>query len=202
MNSLLASCHPGTGANFKNSDCEDIPGLCPLYVDGSCNRVHSTARGVRTSRVRLRRGVEIEVQCIARLHDDHLPRPCPGIHRHIMVVAVEAVGILAAPAIRPLNDDRIILYGHRSGRIYPGYGKTKRYDSHEEEPKMQDFWKENDVHACKGKQIFSIDTPPPTLSGKMHMGHAFSYTQGDFIARYRRMQGDAVFYGTERIIAF
>ena len=45
----------------------------------------------------------------------------------------------------------------------------------------------------KGK-LFSIDTPPPTLSGKMHIGHAFSYTHQDIIARYHRMKGENVFY--------
>ncbi|PIN77927.1 valine--tRNA ligase [Candidatus Woesearchaeota archaeon CG10_big_fil_rev_8_21_14_0_10_34_12] len=44
------------------------------------------------------------------------------------------------------------------------------------------------------KQIYSIDTPPPTVSGKMHIGHAFSYSQQDFIARFKRMSGFEVFY--------
>ncbi len=42
--------------------------------------------------------------------------------------------------------------------------------------------------------VFSIDTPPPTVSGRMHLGHAFSYTQADFIGRYKRMKGYNVFY--------
>src|SRR3989344_5747825 len=44
------------------------------------------------------------------------------------------------------------------------------------------------------KKIYSIDTPPPTVSGKMHIGHAFSYSQQDFIARFKRMSGFEVFY--------
>jgi valyl-tRNA synthetase len=42
--------------------------------------------------------------------------------------------------------------------------------------------------------VFSIDTPPPTVSGALHIGHVFSYTQTDIIARYQRMRGKAVFY--------
>ncbi|MCU1499020.1 MAG: tRNA synthetase valyl/leucyl anticodon-binding [Acidimicrobiales bacterium] len=42
--------------------------------------------------------------------------------------------------------------------------------------------------------VFSIDTPPPTVSGSLHVGHIFSYTHTDTIARYQRMQGKAVFY--------
>ena len=43
-------------------------------------------------------------------------------------------------------------------------------------------------------EVFSIDTPPPTVSGSLHVGHAFSYTHTDIIARHRRMSGKAVFY--------
>ena len=43
-------------------------------------------------------------------------------------------------------------------------------------------------------QVFSIDTPPPTVSGALHVGHVFSYTHTDCIARYQRMQGKSVFY--------
>ena len=42
--------------------------------------------------------------------------------------------------------------------------------------------------------IFSIDTPPPTVSGSLHIGHVFSYTHTDVIARFQRMRGKAVFY--------
>src|ERR671937_3261742 len=43
-------------------------------------------------------------------------------------------------------------------------------------------------------EVYSIDTPPPTVSGPLHLGHAFSYTQTDVIARFQRMRGRAVFY--------
>jgi valyl-tRNA synthetase len=42
--------------------------------------------------------------------------------------------------------------------------------------------------------VFAIDTPPPTVSGSLHVGHVFSYTHTDVVARYQRMRGRAVFY--------
>ena len=68
----------------------------------------------------------------------------------------------------------------------------KRYDPKEAEPRLQKFWEESKTYAFNAedteRKIFSIDTPPPTVSGKMHMGHAFGNSQQDFIARYKRMQ--------------
>jgi valyl-tRNA synthetase len=75
----------------------------------------------------------------------------------------------------------------------------KKYNSNESEAKWIKYWEENKIYKFKKKKpIFSIDTPPPTVSGKMHIGHAFSYSQQDFIARYKRMNGDVFYpFGTD-----
>ena len=73
---------------------------------------------------------------------------------------------------------------------------TKRYDKSSEK-KWQKFWREREIFRFdpnSEKPIFSIDTPPPTVSGFMHMGHAFSYSHIDFIARFKRMKGYNVFF--------
>lgn len=65
------------------------------------------------------------------------------------------------------------------------------------ERKWQDYWQKEEIYAFNRSAklpVFSIDTPPPTVSGRMHLGHAFSYTQADMIARFKRMQGFNVFY--------
>ena len=74
----------------------------------------------------------------------------------------------------------------------------ERYDPKQAEPKWQKYWEEHKTYLFHPedtqKPIYSIDTPPPTVSGKMHLGHAFSYSQGDFIARFQRMRGYNVFF--------
>ncbi len=73
--------------------------------------------------------------------------------------------------------------------------KSKQYDFKKSEEKIKNFWEKEKVYKFdpKKKNIYSIDTPPPYISGRMHIGHAFSYSQQDFIARYRRMK-QGVFY--------
>jgi len=70
----------------------------------------------------------------------------------------------------------------------------KQYDFKKSEAKWQDFWIKNQIFKNKGKSNYSIDTPPPTVSGKMHIGHAFSYIHQDIVARFKRMNGYNVFY--------
>ncbi|NLU53280.1 MAG: valine--tRNA ligase [Clostridiaceae bacterium] len=73
----------------------------------------------------------------------------------------------------------------------------KQYDFRKAEKEMQDFWKENSIYSFdleSPNEIYSIDTPPPTVSGSLHIGHIFSYTQAEMIARFKRMQGYNVFY--------
>ena len=48
--------------------------------------------------------------------------------------------------------------------------------------------------SAKRADVYAIDTPPPTVSGSLHVGHVFSYTHTDTVARYQRMRGKAVFY--------
>ncbi len=66
------------------------------------------------------------------------------------------------------------------------------------EQKWDEEWERSGVYrfdrAAAREQVFSIDTPPPTVSGSLHVGHVFSYTHTDTIARYQRMRGMEVFY--------
>ena len=73
----------------------------------------------------------------------------------------------------------------------------KHYNAKEIERQMQEFWEEKQIYKFNPEnegEIYSIDTPPPTVSGSLHIGHLFSYTQAEMITRFRRMQGYNVFY--------
>ncbi len=74
----------------------------------------------------------------------------------------------------------------------------KTYNHKEAESCWQRHWYDADIYRWRDdrprEETFVIDTPPPTVSGLLHMGHVFSYTQCDFIARYQRMKGMDVFY--------
>ena len=66
------------------------------------------------------------------------------------------------------------------------------------EARWGDWWEAEGVYrfdrSRERPEVFSIDTPPPTVSGSLHVGHVFSYTHTDLIARYQRMRGREVFY--------
>jgi valyl-tRNA synthetase len=74
----------------------------------------------------------------------------------------------------------------------------RRYNPRTAEPRIQAFWEETGTYHFDREDatrpVYSIDTPPPTVSGHLHLGHVYSYSHPDFIARYRRMRGDNVFY--------
>lgn len=73
----------------------------------------------------------------------------------------------------------------------------KKYDFKTAEKKWQEYWQQQGTYKFdkdSKKPIYSIDTPPPTVNGKIHIGHIFSYSQAEFIARFKRMMGYNVFY--------
>ena len=74
----------------------------------------------------------------------------------------------------------------------------QKYDTAATEKRWQDHWLQSGTYhwdeSATRDETFVIDTPPPTVSGHLHMGHVFSYTQADFVARWQRMNGKTVFY--------
>ena len=66
------------------------------------------------------------------------------------------------------------------------------------EARLSEAWEASQLYrfdrAASRDDVFAIDTPPPTVSGSLHMGHVFSYTHTDAIARFWRMRGRRVFY--------
>lgn len=74
----------------------------------------------------------------------------------------------------------------------------KEYDHNSAEASWAKRWRESSVYrydpSVPRDRTFVIDTPPPTVSGSLHVGHVFSYTQQDLIARYQRMRGLNLFF--------
>lgn len=66
------------------------------------------------------------------------------------------------------------------------------------ETKWDESWQRGEIYRfdrdTTREEVYSIDTPPPTVSGSLHVGHVFSYTHTDTVARYQRMRGKNVFY--------
>lgn len=75
---------------------------------------------------------------------------------------------------------------------------SKRYKPQTREPEIQARWEENGVYHFAPhddeRTLYAIDTPPPTVSGRLHLGHVYSYSHTDFMARFWRMNGYNVYY--------
>ncbi|WP_327050583.1 valine--tRNA ligase [Halomicrococcus gelatinilyticus] len=80
--------------------------------------------------------------------------------------------------------------------------RTERFEGEYEadavEPKWQEHWVEADTYAYGGTEdpdtLFTIDTPPPTVSGNLHIGHLYQFTLQDFVARFHRMADGDVYF--------
>ncbi len=73
----------------------------------------------------------------------------------------------------------------------------KHYDPQSAEKRWQDYWEEKGLYnfsLTSAQPVYAIDTPPPTVSGDLHLGHCYSYSQTDFMARFWRMNGHNVYY--------
>lgn len=77
-------------------------------------------------------------------------------------------------------------------------GLDAKFNAFEIESRCMNYWEKAHTYTFNQNvpraKIFAIDTPPPTVSGSLHIGHIFSYTQTDIVARYQRMNGKEVFY--------
>jgi len=75
---------------------------------------------------------------------------------------------------------------------------AKHFDPQAAESRWNERWERDGVHAydpsCGRDETFVVDTPPPTVSGSLHIGHVFSYTQTDVVTRYQRMRGKNIYY--------
>jgi valyl-tRNA synthetase len=74
----------------------------------------------------------------------------------------------------------------------------KKYKPHDVEATWKDAWGKAGIYAWDParprEETFVVDTPPPTVSGSLHLGHLFSYSHQDFIVRYQRMTGKNIFF--------
>ncbi len=74
----------------------------------------------------------------------------------------------------------------------------RRFEPEEAEPRWRALWDQWGIHSYDPTrprdETFVVDTPPPTASGSLHVGHVFSYTHQDVIVRYQRMKGRNIFY--------
>jgi len=74
----------------------------------------------------------------------------------------------------------------------------KHFQAADAEKRWDEFWQREGVYHWDSSrprdETFVVDTPPPTASGSLHVGHVFSYTQADVVVRYQRMRGMNIFY--------
>lgn len=73
----------------------------------------------------------------------------------------------------------------------------ERYEAAKQEKEISELWQTNKTYSFdknSSKPIFSVDTPPPTVSGALHIGHVFSYVHADLVSRYMRKNGKEVYY--------
>ena len=98
----------------------------------------------------------------------------------------------ATPAIPAGSSPRLVPSVLRSPRV------PARVSADGLEVAWDERWQAEGTYAfdrgAERAEVFSIDTPPPTVSGSLHVGHVFSYTHTDAVARFQRMRGRAVFY--------
>jgi len=76
-------------------------------------------------------------------------------------------------------------------------GEKKRYNPFEKEKYWQNFWEQEKIYEFNPEKtgpIFTVDTPPPTISGALHLGHIFSYIQAEVVGRFKRMEGSNIRY--------
>src|SRR5947207_1796845 len=94
---------------------------------------------------------------------------------------------------------KIIAPGHQL-RTHKGehiMSLAKHYKPDITEPELQALWQKSGIYhfSREAKEpVYSIDTPPATVSGRLHLGHTYSYSHADFMARFWRMNGYNVFY--------
>lgn len=75
--------------------------------------------------------------------------------------------------------------------------EKERYNPFKKEKYWQDFWEREQIYEFDPEQsgpLFTVDTPPPTISGALHLGHVFSYVHAEVIARFKRMEGSNIRY--------
>ncbi len=74
----------------------------------------------------------------------------------------------------------------------------KNYDANAVEDRWKNAWEQENLYAWdptkSREETFVVDTPPPTVSGSLHVGHLFSYSHQDFIVRYQRMRGKNIYF--------